>query len=397
MFRKNYFVPLLFIAVFLVGSVSVFAQTTTTGGTVFKKNAEGVDVPFASAKIDCYRVDIKQSCRSTTSDSKGKFTFIGIPSGAKVFLAVSGTGIAPQVVPVTKLGVENLVVSVEDGDGSVPTEDRVRESARAYAANTGELTEAQKKEIEELEKKRVEIASKNVKARQNNEKWDTLLKEGKTAFNEGNMDTAIEKFNAGYEVDKTFVGAAPVFLNNKASALNKRAAKVYNEAVKSKVPGEKEKGIEAAAKDLGGALESVIMSHSILKTAKPSEINNQESYKSNKKGALEVAKDSLSILTQIQANLGNYIADKEDAVRVVKIYKDVLEMLPDSHDALSGLSMTLYNSSLFREDPNEKQESVNYMAHYLKVAPKDHRSRVAVTGLLDHLKNNEKMKPQKIK
>ncbi|NNE98537.1 MAG: hypothetical protein HKN25_05900 [Pyrinomonadaceae bacterium] len=394
MFRKNFFVTLLLTALFAVGGISVFGQATTEG-TVFKKNAEGADVPVEGVKVDCYRVDVNQTCRSTTTDSKGRFTFIGLPVAAKVFLAVSGTGFAPQVVPVVKLG-QSVVVSLEDGDGSVPTEDEVRQAARAYATNKGELTEAQKKEIEELEKKRAEIAAKNEKAQRNNEQWQTFLKEGNDAFNAGDMDTAIEKFNAGYEVDKTFVGAAPVFLNNKATALRQRAVSVYNAAAKSKDRAQIDKAREAAAKDFGDALEAANESYRLSTNAKPTEITNQANHKKNIKNSEDSIKDVLRIMGQINLNLATYIGTEEDATRAVAAYKDTLKIIPNNPDVLSGLGLALFQSSAFKGIPAEKQESLNYLDHFMKIAPKDHKMRTAAADLIAYLTKEEKLKPQKI-
>jgi len=396
MFRKNYFIPLLFVALFAMGVISVSAQATQTGGVVSKKNAEGATVPFEGAKVDCYRVDIKQGCRSTTTDSSGKFIFVGIPFGSKVVLAVSGPGIAPQVIPVQKLGEANLTVVVVDGDGSVPDEDLVRDTARTYASTKGELTEAQKKEIAELEKKRAEIEAKNAKAQQNNTQWQTYLEDGNAAFTKGDMSTAIEKFNAGYEVDKTFIGAAPVFLNNKATALRQRAVNVYNTAAKTKDRAAIDKARESAAKDFGDALEAANESYRLSKNAKPAEIQNQANHKKNIASSEDSIKDVLKIMGQINLNLATYIGTEEDATRAVSIYKDTLEVIPENPDVLSGLGLALFQSSAFKGTPEEKQLSLNYLDHYMKTAPKEHKMRGAVADMVTYLTGEEKLKPQKI-
>lgn len=395
MFRKIYFVPVLFIALFALSAIPIFAQATT-GGIVTKKNADGSTAPMEGATVECYRVDIKQGCRSTKTDSKGSFVFVGIPFGAKVVLAVSGTGIAPQVIPVQKLDETKLSITVVDGDGSVPDEDLVRETARAYASNQGELTDAQKAEIAELEKKRAEIEAKNAKATSNNEQWQVLLKEGNDAFNKGDMDTAIEKFNAGYEVDKAFVGAAPVFLNNKATALRQRAVSAYNAAAKTKDREAIDKARESAANDFGNALHAANESYRLSKNAKPTEISNQENHKNNIKNSEESIKDILQIMGQINLNLATYIGTEEEATRAVTIYKDTLKVIPNNPDVLSGLGLALFQSSAFKGTPAEKQQSLNYLDYYMKTAPQDHKMRTAVADMVTYLTGEEKLKPQKI-
>ena len=393
MFRKEYFSTFLFITIFLAGSVLTFAQNKTIGGRVELKKAEGAKTPVEGVQIDCYRVDIKQKCRSAKTDKKGEFTIIGIPIGASVFLAVSGPGIAPQVTP-ARLDNTN-VVEVKEGEGPALTEQQVREVALAYASQKGNLTAEQKKELEELEKKRAEIAANNEKIEKKNEAKQRLIKEGNAAFNKKDYDTAIVKFDEGYKVDTEFLGSAPVFLNNKAMALKERAVRVYNAAAKSKTLNEEIR--IKVAKDFNQSLDAAITSYSMLKGAKSAEIENATSHKANIKTAEDVVKDSFRIMNIIQLNLGTYISDEKDAEKVVSIYKTSWEILPKDNNVLVGLGLALYTASAFTGNVDQKQESIDYLAHFLKVAPKNHKMYTGASELVAVMKSEDKLKPRKVK
>lgn len=393
MFRKNYFTPVLFVALFLFGGISVFAQTQTVGGKVELTKSDGTKVPVEGAKVDCYRVDIKQGCRSVTTNANGEFTIIGIPVGAKVVLATSGTGIAPQVTPGVAMNESNLI-TVTEGDGSVPTEEAVRASASTYASQKGELTDAQKAELAEFEKKKEEILANNAKIENKNTLYKQYMKEGKEAYDKGDFDLAVTKYNEGYKVDPEFLGSAPVFLNNKADSLKNRGITKYNAAIKS--GSGKDKAKADAAKDFSEALETVNKSYQMTSKAEPSAIVNAENHKQNIKDSISVAKSIVSTMVKINLPLAAYISDEQDAAKTVDIYKTTLEMIPGDPDVLAGLALSLYLSGEFLGSKDLKQQSLNYYTEYVKVAPKEHSEQAAAAEFIEILTGTEKLKPQKI-
>ena len=392
MFRKNYFSIALFIALFTVSGFSVFAQTQTIGGKVELKKEDGSKSPVAGAQVDCYRIDISQGCRSVKTNDEGMFTIIGLPSSAKVVLAVSGEGIAPQVTPNVRMDDSN-VLTVSAGDSSVPTEDDVREVARAYASKSGGLTDAQKKELEDLEKKREEIEASNTKITEKNTLREKYSKDGIAARNSKDYDTAIMNFSKGYELDPEFLGSAPVFLNLKADSLKQRGVDKYNSAVKSGDGAMINKAKTDLANDFGEALTATNKAYMMTKNVKGADGANA---KRSMEDAQNLTKELMKIMNQVGVTLASNIQSEKDAEDAIAAYKGTLTMLPDNPDVLAGLGIALYISSEFVGNPAQKQESLNYMELYKKTAPKDHKQQQAVNELYEVLTTVEKLKPQKI-
>src|SRR5215204_6742519 len=100
------------------------------------------------------------------------------------------------------------------------------------------MSEAEKKERAELEKKNAEITASNRKAEDTNKTVNAALKAGAAAFEAKNYDVAITEFDKGVEADPDFAGSAPVLLNYKGVALQKRALAAYTSS----------SGADAAAK-----------------------------------------------------------------------------------------------------------------------------------------------------
>ncbi len=377
----------LFIVLFTAGSVSVSAQKTiTVGGSVKKKETGGKKAPFAGAKIDCYRLDVREGCGSAVSDEAGKFSISTIDSRAKIVLAISGEGIAPQVVTNVRMDDSNTL-EVSEGDGSVPNENAVREVALTHAKEKGTLTESQKEELKKLEIKRAEIEANNTKIESSNKTRARVLKEANEAFKKEDFGTAAVKFDEAYKVDTTFLEGAPGFLNNKAQSLRQRAGIAYNTAAKSKDSAQIRQAKADMVKDFAEALEALNLSFSIMEKTSKSGTNNRKGIKENKKFATGVVTSILKVMTQLNLNLAG--STEEETARGVKIFKGLLVAMPSDADVIAGLSLTLFAS-------NSLQESLNYMAVFMDIAPKDHKRRKAISGLVEYLVKDEKLKPQKI-
>ncbi|MDH3529910.1 MAG: hypothetical protein OEQ28_10125, partial [Acidobacteriota bacterium] len=325
----------LFVAVFLFGTIAAFGQTGTIGGLVFKTDAEGNQIPVEGVRIDCYRTDIKQGCRSVNTGKDGRFVIVGLPYGSTVILGVSGPGLAPTVVSEKKVGLaetDRIGVPVEEGNGSVPTEEAVREAAAG--AVTGELTEEQKKAQAELEKKRKEIEERNQRIEEINKQQMQLLKEGKEAFEAKDYGTAVVKFTEGYELDPEFVGSAPTFLNNVAMSHKAEAVVTYNEAVKTKQSAAIAQARAKVAESFIACLTATLKAHDIASNAKPGTILDPEKNKNDIKTSEDLVKESFRILGQLKLNLAGYVGTQEEADASVALYKSSLEFLPNNPDVL---------------------------------------------------------------
>jgi len=432
MLRYKFIVPFVLLTAFLAGAIGAFAQTAPVSGYVEMKKEDGSAVRVEGATVDCYRVDSNLSCRSTTTNSRGEFTFLGIPFSGKVVLAVSGPGLSPIFFPDVKAGQENIVIEVRAGDGSKLTEEEVRAQYAQYAANpTGELTEDQKKAQEEYERKVAEIKSKNAKIEEKNKVIEMALKAGNEAYSKGDYGTAIAQYEVGVEADPDFVGSAPVLLNNKGAALKKRAVETYNAAAKSKDQAQIASAKTSAGGDLASALDSYSKSWDILLNAKAEEISDQNNYKSSKLNAADGGRDAVRLMVLIktvdgsktdeakkltdayvagesdkkkqadaQANLAAYMFEGGNFDGSVAEYRKAYSMSPKDPDVLAKFGLALYTVAESNQDEAQKkamkEESLGVMEAYLSAAPKDHELRADIQSLADYLKNTEKIKPQKL-
>ncbi len=390
MFRK-----ILFVAFFLSACISASAQLSV-GGKVEMKKSETETVPVEGAKVDCYRIDINQGCRSTNTNSHGEFLILGIPPTAQVVIAVSGEGISPRISPTVRAGTEDMVIEVFEGDGKVLTEAEVRDIIAKAPTITGELTEEQKKEQAELEKKIKEIEAKNAQAQNKNELYDKFTKEGNDAFQKKDYVTAAAKFEEGYKVDPQYLGSAPFFLNKKAESLLNDAIEIYNTAVKSGDKAAISKAKDQASKNFEEALTTINKSYQLTTKASPADIPNADSHKKNIKASESVAKSIVSTMGKMNVSLAANIASEKDAEDAVKIYKDTLAMIPGDPDVMAGLALSLYMSGEFLGSKEKKQESLNYWTEYKKVAPKDHSQQAAADEFIEILTSIDKLKAQKI-
>lgn len=419
MLRKKYFILLSAIGVLLLSTVLASAQIVNITGRVELEKENGEREAVAGALVEIYQLGTSAN-KSYTTDDKGVFRFVGVPPGSKYLLTVSGEGVEPVIVPISA-GMENQRLTVKAGDGTRYTEEQVRNST----SGGGELTEDQKKELAELEKKRAEIEAKNKRAEEFNTVINRALEEGKAAFNEKNYDLAIIKFQEGFEAGPDFLGSAPSFLNSKALALKQRAVDNYNASVKSKDAAEKQELKKKAGEDFIESLAAVGKSLSLIETGNPEKVD-PKIIAGAKSDALKYGRElvNLMIRTELaedsvkeeakslinayvedekdknekmkaQLDLGTFLTRVFDYDGAVEVYRKALEMDKKNYDALSGLGVNLYLASEVNADADQKQEGLNYMQYYLDNAPKDHSFRESVEGIVDDLKG-QKMKPQKI-
>lgn len=391
MLRKNYFsLVLLFLSFAVVGTTGVSAQITV-GGTVVLKDSKDKKTPLEGAKVECFRIDVKETCGSVMTDAAGKFSITDVPDKSTIVLAMSAATVAPQVTVNVRMDNSNSIEAVA-GESYVPTEEAVREVYLTYAKENGKLTADQKKELADREKSAADREKKNESTKENNSLRDKYIKEGNAAFDKGDYDTAIVNFENGYKIDPEFLGSAPVFLNNQALSIKQRASNEYNTAVKSG-----DKNIISAAKtkitkDFGEALDLATKSYKMVNNAK----NSEDVRKDDMKVSENIIKDVFKNMGKINVNLAGNIASEEDAAQAISVYRSALEILPNDPDVLSGLGLSLYISSEFVGSNPQKQESLNYMTLYKKTAPKDHPQQPVADEIIDTLTTVNKLKPQKI-
>ncbi|HKP67878.1 MAG TPA: hypothetical protein VJV05_01260, partial [Pyrinomonadaceae bacterium] len=348
---------------------------------------------------------------------------VGFPLGQKYVLSVSGPGIAPNIQPNVKAGMENLVIIVSEGDGKRLTEDEARTAAKndAAPAEGAEETAEQKKQREELEKKNAEITAKNKKAEDSNKAVNAALKAGATAFEAKDYDTAVTEFTKGIEADPDFAGSAPYLLNYKGVALQKRAVATYNGATdRASVAGKVKADLDAAVAAYNRGLE-------VLKTDGPASGIDPVKLNSAKSQLLANLLETHGIGTRLapdparDAGAGSvmeqYIAAEPDGAKrmptmlsfannmnsagelklATSAFRKILEVDPNNLDALAGIGLALYSEGSMTAPPDKAilQEGLNFMQKFVDTAPDTHKLKESTKAIIEELKNEQKLAPQK--
>lgn len=417
MFRKNYYLIILTIALVLTGSLATFAQTSEISGQIMVKKADGTTEPAAGVTVEVLRIDKKEIYPAVTTDATGNFKVTGIPNEGEFVISVSGEKISPDVSQSVTPGTKTVNMVVSPGDGKKYTEAQIRE---AIAKAESELTAEEKKQREEYEvsKKKVEGANAAV---------SKASDEGVKAFNDKNYDVAIVKFDEGYKASPDYIGHAPGMLNNKGAALVERAVINYNKMVQSKDPAEKADLSPKVSKDFEDAIESYSLAWKVEKIAKPEEIAKiQKNYDLNKSLTLTGAQRAVNLMARTkvvseakkdavlelmheyiafekdskkkeaaQIDLASYLQKANDFDNAVIEYRKAAVDSPNNPDVIGGFGLVLYTVAYESTDISKKQEALDYLQHYLDIAPKDHPLRDGIEGGVADLKS-QKLTPKKI-
>lgn len=452
MFRQKYFTFLFATALFLFSSAAAFAQTAPVFGKVELRKADGTVVPVAGALVEPFRTDAKGKPPSGKTNKKGEFNFAGLQLGQIYALSVSAPNIAPALLPNIRAGMENIVITVTEGDGKRRTEEEVRQalanpSGAASTSNTtntaaatpqqpaaeaapqkAELTEEQKKQQAEYESQVKEVTAKNENIKQKTAIIEASLKAGNEAFQAKNYDAAIVKYNEGIQADPNFVGSAPVLLNNKGAALKNRGVENYNKAARSTDAAMKADLMPKAKQDLQESVAVYNQSWTILKGAQPADIPNQANFDVTKLQALSGLTDAYRLMfitkadttktaeakaaysdyfavetdavkkSKAQISLGDIMREAGDSENAIAAYRLALESAPDDADALAGLGLSLFaaGAGSVPENKAQMQEGLNYMEKFAQVAPETHPLKASVKDAVTYLKTEQKLTPQKV-
>ncbi|MDQ3323421.1 MAG: tetratricopeptide repeat protein, partial [Acidobacteriota bacterium] len=443
MFRKNYFSRLTAVALFLSGSLFVFAQTAPVRGKVELKKADGTTEPVAGAMVEVFRTDAKGKLPTGKTDKKGNFSFAGFPLGQTFALSISAPTIKPGVYQNIKAGMENVNIIVVEGDGKRSTEDEVRQFLAAPGASTSnapaEATQTDsakpakesaesKKQREEYEKQVAEVNASNEKIKNSDAIIQKAQEEGSKAYEAKNFDLAIAKYEEGYQASPNFVGSAPILLNNKAAAHIERAIILHNQNVKVTDTTQKVANKAKIKQDFAGAMDAynnslTVMKNSAGSTEVPAQkiadiklqtlrgAQNVMQYMATTDSVDEKTTVAARALTQEYVNmetdaakkvkaqtvLGDVFRVSGDSDNAIVEYKKALEIAPDNADALAGLGLSLYNSGVLNNNNKaQMQEGLNYMTRFAEVAPANHPLKADVAGLVEYLKTAENLTPQKV-
>lgn len=426
MFRRVHLSLVSVIAAVCFFTVTSVAQNAPVSGRVETKKADGTVVPIEGAMVEVFRTDIKAGGPSTTTDKKGNFSFAGLLSTGSYVVSISAAGFTPTYFPGIKPGTksDNFLFTLTEGDGRRLTPDEVREAA---AAGSGGLTaEEQKKKKAEYDKQVAEVTSKNAKIEQETTIIQASLKDGNAAYTAKDWDLAISKYNEGINANPTFAGSAPVLMNNKGAALRERAVATYNLNVKATDVSVKVAAFTKVRTDLGEAADAYHKSWTILQTAQATDISPEIKTTQSAtavRGAtdtfrlmaqteqvdetkIEVAKavvpEYMTIETdaakkeQAKLILGDLYRVTGDADNAIVEYKKAIDASPDNLDALAGLGLSLVNAGYINDNKVQLQEGANYLQKFASAAPDSHKYKADALGLIESLKTEQKIAPQKV-
>lgn len=304
-------------------------------------------------------------------------------------------------------------------------EEECAELAKISDERKSKFTEEQKKAYEESIatcKKRADIASQNAKIQNEDKLIAAAIKEGNAAYSSKNYDLAIAKFDEGFNINQTYIGSAPVFLNNKATALSARAG----ERLKAAAASNDKAMREQAKQDWLAAYEAANKSLQLAKNppagATPDELKTLQQ---NKYDALVRMTMALRLLTankldmtksaEIKTAYQEYLTVETDAAKktagqmqyadllretgdcdaAAAEYQKVLAEKADDPDALAGAGLCMFNNGVAGDNKELMQQGMNTLTKFVEVAPDNHKLKESVKSAIEYLKTEQKIAPQK--
>jgi tetratricopeptide (TPR) repeat protein len=429
MFRR-YLLPLLASVIFLLStSLLASAQNGQLRGRVTIKQADGTVIPAADAIVDVFRMDLPGDY-NLKANKKGEFVHAGLPIIGTYTVAVSMPGAQPFYQPNVKAGREEEVkIELAAGDGRRLTRADIKTlmaGASGSGSSSGRESAPDKAKRDELIKKNAEIEAANKRAESSNAIVERSFKAGNDALKLRNYDAAIAQYDEGLAADPEHPGA-PSLLTNKTMALSARAVDRFNTAVKSTDDAAKSAGMDAAKKDWQEASDSSAKAVAMLKAMPvPADPAAASSAKLNLYFALLARAEAMRLFVPKvdpnQAAAGvtaydEYIAVETDPIKKSKAEHDLAQMLfdansfdlalaqyqkilatsPDDLNALMRSGQILFNiGALNNGDKAKYQEAANYLAKFVEKAPDTDPLKADAKAILDTMKDQANVKPEKI-
>ena len=422
MFRTFFFSFVACVAV-LLGAATASAQTGELRGHVVMVGADGTKTPASEAAIDVYRTDLPGKY-NTKANKKGEFVFAGLPYVGDYLVVVSHPSAQPTWQQGIKVGRDiDFEFTLSPGNGQRPTLDEVKAALAATpgAASGGRESAEDRAKREELLRKNEEIRAANQQAEQINAIVSRTFKAGNDAMIAKNYDEAVRQFDEGIAADPE----QPALLTNKANALKLRGVQRFNAAVTSGDDSAKTAGLKSAQEDFTAAKEASVKAVDLLKNQPaPTDAAEQARINANKLAAMGVRAESMRLfVTKVdtsQVDAGStayqeYLALETDPKRKAEAeaayaqmlfdanafdkalaqYQKILESNPDDLTALLRSGMALFNIGAINSDKTKYQEAANYLARFVEKAPDSDVMKADAKMILDNLKEQENVKPEK--
>jgi tetratricopeptide (TPR) repeat protein len=217
---------LLVVAMMALASLTATAQTGRLEGDVVKAETKE---PIVGAEVQIERTDIKGSYPVKT-DKKGHFLHAGVPYVGTYTVIVSAPGCQPDFVQnVRGSQSEPINFALRPGDGKKLTLADVK-GMQAAAPKGGQPMNAadQKKAMEEYEKKRAEVESKNKQMAEEHDAMKKRFEAGQQLMAAKDWNGAANEFSEAAKLD----AEQQAVWQGLALALYNRGVTNYNESTK---------------------------------------------------------------------------------------------------------------------------------------------------------------------
>jgi tetratricopeptide (TPR) repeat protein len=428
--RSQILIALVTVAISVLFSTTVSAQSAQLRGHVVIQQPDGTKVPAAGAVIDIYRTDVGGKY-SLKADSKGNWIHAGVPLVGTYVVAASAPNASPNIKTGVKAGRDlDYEIVLTPGDGRRYTEEEAKGAGSGNSVsntvNTSGESAADKAKREEAIKK---YEAEKSRVTNINETLNRTVKAGDAAMAAKNYEEAIKQYEEGLAADPEQI----VFYARKSTALRSRGVEHYNTSVKAADATVKATELEGAKKDFRDAADAATKGVEVAKkeqaATEPSELASQNARK------LEILgnrAESMRLYAKVDQSQGGaavtayeeYIAAEPDPVkkakaekdsaqvlfdtansssdvgaayqRAVAAYKKILEANPDDTDAILRIGQSLFNIGALSNDKATYQEAANYLQQFVSKAPDTNPLKAEAKDLIEALKATANVTPEKI-
>ncbi len=97
-----------------------------------------------------------------------------------------------------------------------------------------------------------------------------------------------------------------------------------------------------------------------------------------------------------QLALAEALQDSQEFDLAIVEFEKVLVQTPDNIEALAGAGFSLVNVGYINSDKSKFQQGANYLQKFSDLAPDSHKYKTDAKGLIETLKKEQSVAPQKI-
>jgi tetratricopeptide (TPR) repeat protein len=326
---------LLVVAMTALASLTAAAQTGRLEGDVVKADTKE---PIVGAEIQIERTDIKGSYPVKT-DKKGHFLHAGVPYVGTYVVMASAPGCQPDYVEVKGSHTEAIKFELRPGDGKKLTAAEVKALKSSAPKGGPQMSAAdQKKAMEEYEKKRTEVESKNKKMMEEHEAMKKRFDTGQQLMAAKDWNGAANEFSEAAKLDAeqqaVWQGLALALYNRGVTNFNDYTKDVANNGAKK----------DAAKQDFNDSINAIGKAIAIVEP----QLNDPQKGAQMKKSKSAFLKTKADAEYLLAAKLG--VVEMADAG--VKDYKEASALSDNPAEKASfemKAAQTLYDSNKMDE------------------------------------------------